>query len=88
MPLMAKDVDIEAHPWLRASGLTMDQFSHIWTYSEGESAPRAGQYRNLADGKLVELPEGGRFPEGRWAGETDLPGPRYNLGSEAREITG
>ncbi|HET9013960.1 MAG TPA: hypothetical protein VFN57_00065 [Thermomicrobiaceae bacterium] len=88
MPLMGKDVAIDEHEWLANVGLTEDQFSHVWTYSGGESVPDAGQYREVGSGGLVTLARGATFPDGRWVCETDIPAPRFKLGTDAEEIQG
>lgn len=88
MPLMGKDTEIESYPWLREVGLTGDQFAHVWTYTEGEPAPGAGEYRNIATGDRLTLGDGEAFPEGRWVSATAVPAPRFKIGTDAADVQG
>lgn len=77
MPLMGKDVDVAAFPWLADSGLSADQIDDVWTYTRGEPAPQRGRYCNLLTGEMVTLEQQEPFPSGRWARADDLPSPRF-----------
>lgn len=87
MPLMGKDINIEEFRWLRETGLTEDQFGHVWTYAEGEDVPESGEFRDVISGATRDFREGDLFPDGRWVESTALPAPRYKHGSASREIT-
>lgn len=87
MPMMGKDTSIDDFPWLAETGLTPDQFSHVWTYGAGEDVPERGEYRNLGTGDLATFVAGDYFPAGRWVVATDVPTPRHKMGTRSEEIT-